>query len=134
MRILISSGEEEGETRRREVGERWTYSTNAKDIGVLYIIFSLISGIIGTTLSVIIRGELAGYIKTDTELYNVIVTLHGLIMIFFMIMPGLIGGFGNYIIPVMIGALDMARETRDADQVGNNKNKELAESVEDLKG
>ena len=73
---------------------RWTYSTNAKDIGVIYLVFSLISGIIGTTLSVLIRGELAGYIKTDYELYNVIVTMHGLIMIFFMIMPGLIGGFG----------------------------------------
>ena len=65
---------------------RWTYSTNAKDIGVIYLVFSLISGIIGTTLSVIIRGELAGYIKTDNELYNVIVTMHGLVMIFFMIM------------------------------------------------
>lgn len=62
--------------------KRWLNSTNAKDIGVLYLIFSLISGIIGTTLSVIIRAQLAGYIKTDNELYNVVVTMHGLIMIF----------------------------------------------------
>jgi len=46
------------------------------------MIFALISGIIGTTLSVIIRSQLAGYTKTDSELYNVVVTMHGLIMIF----------------------------------------------------
>ena len=84
------------------------YSTNAKDIGILYIIFSIIAGIIGSTLSLIIRLELNGLIDIDNQLYNVIITKHGLIMIFFMIMPALIGGFGNYLVPAMIGSIDMA--------------------------
>jgi len=75
------------------------YSTNAKDIGLLYIMFALVGGMVGTALSFIIRLEVSSpgnvFLNGNHQLYNVVITAHGLIMIFFMVMPALIGGFGN---------------------------------------
>ncbi len=90
---------------------RWFFSTNHKDIGSLYLIFSVLAAIIGVTFSVIMRLELMHpglQIVKDGQNWNVMITAHGLIMIFFVIMPGLIGGFGNWFVPLMIGAPDMA--------------------------
>lgn len=68
--------------------ERWFLSSNAKDIGTLYLIFALFSGLIGTAFSVLIRLELSGpgvqYIA-DNQLYNSIITAHAILMIFFMV-------------------------------------------------
>jgi heme/copper-type cytochrome/quinol oxidase subunit 1 len=75
--------------------------------------FALFSGLIGTAFSVLIRLELSGpgvqYIS-DNQLYNSIITAHAIMMIFFMVMPALIGGFGNFLLPLLVGGPDMANK------------------------
>jgi cytochrome c oxidase subunit I len=92
--------------------KRWLYSTNHKDIGTMYIVYAIIAGLVGSLFSVIMRLELQEpgmqYFMDDFQSFNVVVTAHGLIMVFFMVMPALIGGFGNWFVPLMIGAPDMA--------------------------
>ena len=95
---------------------RWFFSTNHKDIGSLYLIFSVFAAIIGGAFSVLMRMELQdpgvqvmnAFSDDPGHFWNMIVTAHGLIMVFFVVMPALIGGFGNWFLPIMIGAPDMA--------------------------
>ena len=68
--------------------ERWFLSSNAKDIGTLYLIFALLAGLVGTAFSVLIRLELSGpgvQFIADNQLYNSIITAHAIVMIFFMV-------------------------------------------------
>lgn len=92
--------------------QRWLYSTNAKDIAILYFILALFSGIVGSSMSFIIRIELSSsgnqILQGNHQLFNVLVVGHALLMIFFLVMPALIGAFGNYLLPIMIGSTDMS--------------------------
>jgi hypothetical protein len=86
--------------------------------------FALFSGLIGTAFSIIIRLELSGpgvqYIA-DNQLYNSVITAHAIMMIFFMVMPALIGGFGNFLLPILIGGPDMAKKKDILGSIINNK-------------
>jgi len=90
----------------------WIFSTNHKVIGTLYFFFGLFSACLGVGYSLIVRAELATpgsqWLNCNISLYNSLITSHGLIMIFFAAMPILMGGFGNWMLPTVIGSPDMA--------------------------
>ncbi|MEN0002470.1 MAG: cbb3-type cytochrome c oxidase subunit I, partial [Pseudomonadota bacterium] len=92
---------------------RWFMSTNHKDIGSLYLMFAIVAGIVGGAISGIMRAELAepgiqylywwagaseGDLAAAGHMWNVFITAHGLIMVFFMVMPAMIGGGGNWFV------------------------------------
>src|SRR4249919_2767873 len=89
--------------------ERWFFSTNHKDIGTLYLIFSFVMFLIGAAMSVVIRAELMkpGLQFVNPELFNQMTTMHALVMIFGGVMPAFVG-LANWMVPLQIGAPDMA--------------------------
>jgi len=88
---------------------RWITTTNHKDIGTMYLIFSFVMFLAGGVMALTIRAELfqPGLQVVEPELFNQLTTLHGLVMVFGAIMPAFVG-FANWMIPMMIGASDMA--------------------------
>jgi len=77
----------------------------------MYMVFAIYAGVIGGVLAILIRAELQYpglQIVANPHTYNMFVTNHGLIMIFFALMPAMMGGFGNWMVPLMIGAPNMA--------------------------
>src|SRR5699024_9064926 len=88
---------------------RWISTTNHKDLGTLYLVFSATMAIVGGLLSLVIRSELfaPGIQVVDPSFFNEVVTLHGLIMIFGVIMPSFVG-LANWMVPLEIGASDLA--------------------------
>jgi cytochrome c oxidase subunit 1 len=97
---------------------RWFLSTNHKDIGILYLIVSALMGFVSIAFTMYMRLELMepgvqymlmeDGITPNGHLWNVLITGHGILMMFFVVIPALFGGFGNYFMPLMIGAPDMA--------------------------
>nr|AGH27498.1 cytochrome c oxidase subunit 1 [Trichuris sp. GHL-2013] len=92
--------------------KKWLYTGNHKKIGTMYMLFGLWSGMMGLSLSMIIRISLFSPWSFDTSLlseyYNTVVSAHAVAMIFFMVMPIFMGGFGNWLLPIMVGAQDMS--------------------------
>src|SRR3954451_246831 len=88
---------------------RWLYATNHKDIGTMYLLFSFTMLMIGGVLALLIRAELfqPGLQFVNPQMFNQFTTMHGLIMVFGAIMPAFVG-FANWMIPLQIGASDMA--------------------------
>lgn len=91
---------------------RWIYTTNHKRIGIMYIYFGIFNGFFAILLSMVIRLELAfpgdQILFGEYQFYNMVTTMHGILMLFVVVVPILFGGFGNYFVPILIGAPDMA--------------------------
>ncbi len=89
--------------------QRWFYSTNHKDIGTLYLVFALVMFFIGGSMALVIRAELfqPGLQLVEPEFFNQMTTMHALVMIFGAVMPAFVG-LANWMVPLMIGAPDMA--------------------------
>lgn len=87
------------------------FTTNHKVIGILYLVTAIVAGSLGFLYSCFIRMDLAligcGILFGDYQMYNVLITAHGLVMIFGFIMPVALGGFTNYFLPGLLGLPDM---------------------------
>ena len=88
---------------------RWLYTTNHKDIGSMYLWFSFAMFLLGGVFALVIRAELfqPGLQLVEPEFFNQMTTMHGLIMVFGAVMPAFVG-LANWLIPMMVGAPDMA--------------------------
>jgi len=90
----------------------WVLSTNHRRIAVMYFIFVITAACAGLLLATLIRIELAlpgiSVVENNAERYLTIISLHGLVMVFFVIIPVIFGGFGNFLLPTQLGVRDVA--------------------------
>lgn len=98
--------------RRKYLLKKYVYTINHKRIGINYLFFSMWTGLSGASLATMIRMELAHpgspFFKGDSLKYLQVITAHGLIMVFFVVVPIIFGGFANFLIPYHIGSKDVA--------------------------
>merc|ERR1712019_324611 len=90
---------------------RWFYSTNHKDIGIIYMVYGVFIGFLGGIFSWILRFEMMvsrNNFVYNNHYFNVLTTAHALVMIFFFLIPSLISGFGNILMPLYCGVPDIA--------------------------
>ncbi|MDX1656687.1 MAG: cbb3-type cytochrome c oxidase subunit I, partial [Candidatus Competibacteraceae bacterium] len=108
MSTVSGVHEEHHDQPARGIG-RWLFTTNHKDIGTMYLVFSLLMFLTGGVMALVIRSELfqPGLQIVDPYLFNQMTTMHGLVMVFGAVMPAFVG-LANWLIPMMVGAPDMA--------------------------
>nr|YP_009240938.1 cytochrome c oxidase subunit I [Brachycladium goliath]ALN38351.1 cytochrome c oxidase subunit I [Brachycladium goliath] len=87
----------------------WLFTLDHKRVGLIYMVVGLWAGFLGLSLSMLIRLNYVDpyYNLISSEVYNYVITNHGIVMIFFFLMPVLIGGFGNYLLPLLLGLPDL---------------------------
>ena len=109
MSTIVETHDDHGHHGPAKGLTRWLFTTNHKDIGTLYLWFSFLMLFIGGTMAMVIRAELfePGLQIVQPEFFNQMTTNHGLIMVFGVIMPAFVG-LANWMIPMQIGAPDMA--------------------------
>jgi len=112
LRIALSDALTSAIARMSYFFTEWVLSTNHRRIAVLYFLFVLIAGFTGLILATIIRLELAYpgqfFLTNNAERYLTTISLHGVVMVFFMIIPVLFGAFGNFLLPTQLGIRDVA--------------------------
>ena len=125
--MVDAAAHDHGHEDNRGFFTRWFMSTNHKDIGILYLFVAGFVGLLSVMFTVYMRMELMNpgvqYMcmegarlfpaaisecTPNGHLWNVMITYHGVLMMFFVVIPALFGGFGNYFMPLQIGAPDMA--------------------------
>jgi hypothetical protein len=98
--------------RRKYILKKYVYTINHKRIAINYFFFSMWTGLSGTALATMVRLELSHpgspFFKGDSLRYLQVITAHGLIMVFFVVVPILFGGFANFLIPYHVGSKDVA--------------------------
>lgn len=97
---------------RKYFFKKYVYTINHKRIGLNYLYFSMWTGLSGAFLATMIRLEMAypgsPFFKGDSIRYLQVISAHGLIMVFFVVVPILFGGFANFLIPYHVGSKDVA--------------------------
>ena len=90
----------------------WVLTTNHRKLAIFYFIFVAVSGFTGLILATIIRLELAypgqSFLAQNSEQYLTLISIHGIVMVFFVVIPVLFGAFGNFLLPTQLGIRDVA--------------------------
>ena len=108
---IHTEGHEDGEHHELGFWRKYVFSTDHKVIGMQFMLTALAMMAVGGGLAVTLRVRLAwpeSFESLGGQVYNVLFTMHASVMIFFVVIPLLVGAFGNFVIPLQIGARDMA--------------------------